>query len=260
MIPEKEQDSTKSSIDITNSSFVTIEVEKENEKSYNVDKSRRSSTLSFFFPVSLTPKYHNFYITIPWSPQIYLTSRGAENIHIYLWILKDFCWTQSIVTLGLTMGSLALIWCCILFYHAFECRNYEDMYMLVALTLWLFGNFWWMKGELTTGDDDVDGAEAGLFFSTALGWILLYHLILRPFGFLTVDLPMKKQCEDVGLVPRFSYFKSWRQYEHAHIFFWCGKDWSWNYGIPYTWVFFVIPTFLLAVDFIYCTHKTQVCV
>ena len=37
----------------------------------------------------------NFYITIPWSPQMYFSIRGSENFHIYRWIAKDFCWLQD---------------------------------------------------------------------------------------------------------------------------------------------------------------------
>ena len=37
--------------------------------------------------VQMTPG-RNVYFSIPWSPQIYFTVRGAENFHIYLWIAK----------------------------------------------------------------------------------------------------------------------------------------------------------------------------
>lgn len=60
-----------------------------------------------------------------------------------------------------------------------------------------------------------------------------------------------------GLVCRFSYFKYWRQYEHAHTFCWLGKDLSWNTYNPYTWVLCLIPTVLIAVDFIWVTFRTK---
>ena len=56
-------------------------------------------------------KLKDFSIEVPWSPQIYLTARGAENMHIYLWILKDLCWTQNFGTPSIVFGSLALVWC-----------------------------------------------------------------------------------------------------------------------------------------------------
>eukprot|EP01035_Chromulina_nebulosa_P020172 gene20172-26187_t len=175
----------------------------------------------------------NFYITIPWSPQMYFTVRGAENLHIYLWIAKDFCWIQDFEVLAMIFGSLALAWCGVLLYHAIEARDIEEVYMLIALTLWLFGNFWWMRGEVVFGDDDTGAPTGGHVFETAMGMIILYHLILRPFGIIKMKPGSAELYESVG------------------------KDWSWDLDIPYTWVIFVIPTLLIAIDFIYLTAQTK---
>lgn len=43
-------------------------------------------------------------------------------------------------------GSLALAWCTVLAYHAIKNRCIEEVYMLIALVLWLTGNFVWMAG------------------------------------------------------------------------------------------------------------------
>lgn len=182
-----------------------------------------------------------------------LSTRGMENIHIYIWILKDLAWCQLIEDLGMIFGSLALIWCGILFFFAYIEGNYEDMYMLVALTLWIFGNFWWMKGELVNGDDDVDAPQGGYIFMAALGWIVLYHLVLQPLGLFQNSVEKQKLHEDSRQQCRFSYFKTWRQYEHAHTFFWCGKDLGWNLANPILWIIFIIPTFLIGLDFIVVT-------
>jgi hypothetical protein len=37
--------------------------------------------------------------SIAWSPVIFYTVRGAENIHIYFWILKDLGWSLNNVYL-----------------------------------------------------------------------------------------------------------------------------------------------------------------
>jgi hypothetical protein len=55
------------------------------------------------------------------------------------------------------------------------------------------------------------------------------------------------------LKPRFPlnlYFKSWRDYEHVHIFVWCCKDLSWNQSHKVFWWIFLIPTGLISIDFI----------
>lgn len=114
-----------------------------------------------FYNKFFNDEYHinnhgkNFYISIPWSPQIYLTVRGAENFHIYLWVMKDLSWSQGWFYSCYIFGVSALIWCLFLFYHAYKAKSYVEMYYLVALTLWLGGNFVWMAGEVFHGDDDI---------------------------------------------------------------------------------------------------------
>jgi hypothetical protein len=90
---------------------------------------------------------NDFQITIPWSPQMYFSVRGAENFHIYLWIMKDLAWTQKWYVVSWIFGLSAISWCVVLVYHAFADRNYNEMYMLCALILWLSANFVWMAGK-----------------------------------------------------------------------------------------------------------------
>jgi hypothetical protein len=68
---------------------------------------------------------------------------------------------------------------------------------------------------------------------------------------------MKADYEYIGLRPRFSYFEHWRQYEHVHTLFWLGKDFAWNAQNPVMWVIFVIPTILVALDFIWETFRAR---
>lgn len=107
----------------------------------------------------------NYYITTPWNPICYFTTvRGAENIHLYLWIAKDLSWMQSNVTLSMIFGSIASIWCGVLFLVAYTTRSFEDLYMVIPTTLWLLGNFLWMLGEIENDDDAVGGFRAGILF------------------------------------------------------------------------------------------------
>lgn len=199
----------------------------------------------------------NFYITAAWSPQIYFTVRGAENFHIYLWIAKDLCWAQNNVELGMVFGSLAVLWLLVLAYHALRDQYFEELYMLVAMSLWLLGNYVWMEGELVNGDDSIGAPAAGHVFETAGAMIILYHIFLRPVGLIKYNQEKAKLYESAGLVSRFEYFQTWRQYEHSHTLFWLGKDWSWNQLNPYSWIFFLIPTVLIAADFIITTWKSK---
>lgn len=81
---------------------------------------------------------------------MYFTVRGAENVHIYLWIMKDLAWTQKWYVVSWIFGISAISWCLVLVYHAFADRNYNEMYMLVALILWLSANFVWMAGKFVS--------------------------------------------------------------------------------------------------------------
>lgn len=200
-----------------------------------------------------------FSLTIPWSPQIYFTTRGAENAHIYFWIAKDLCWTQGLQNTAITFGSMALIWCGILMYNAiFANKNMEEAYILVALTGWVLGNFVWMKGEVINNDDAIGGTWAKYIFSFSLAWILLYHLLFLPLGLIKPNFEVDKEFQELGLHSRFSYFKTWKQYEYAHILCWLGKDWAWNLDNKYIYTIFAIFTLLLAGDFVYLCWKTKV--
>lgn len=182
--------------------------------------------------------------------------RGVENFHIYLWILKDFAWAQDDYWMAIIFGSSAVVYCGLLIGIALYNRDVEETYMTTALTLWLLGNYWWMCGETgIQGDDDTNAPEAAYILGAVLTWLALYHIVLRPLGVIGVSTKMMIRYKQTGLRSRFSYFVTWRQYEHAHTLFWCAKDLSWNRLQPIPWIIFSVPTILIAVDFIYCTWK-----
>lgn len=119
---------------------------------------------------------NNFYITIPWSPQVYFTVRGAENFHIYLWIAKDLCWTQSWYYPAYFFGSSAMAWCLILLYHAITARCVTEVYMLIPMILWLCANFIWMSGEVFHGDDDQVVPLASHIMEVSEHTVLVYQI------------------------------------------------------------------------------------
>jgi hypothetical protein len=113
-------------------------------------------------------------------------------------------------------------------------------------------------GEVYNGDDDYVVPRAAIIMETAIALILLYHIVLRPFKLIPEpSKEMIDKYESADLIPRFSYFRHWREYEHIHTLFWLGKDVSWNQSCAPAWIICLIPTFLIGADFIYMTWKTN---
>lgn len=156
-----------------------------------------------------------FYFSVPWSPQVYFTVRGSENFHIYLWIAKDLSWTQGWVIPALVFGIAALLWCLVLCYHAVRSQCQHEMYLVVALVLWLVANFVWMGGEII--DPRFGSREtAGHIMEAAIGWMLLYHFAVKPFNLLRRNQSLDRKYEVAGLHPRFSYFEVRASLQHTH--------------------------------------------
>ena len=88
-----------------------------------------------------------FVYKFPFSQQTYYMVRPIANIHIYLWILKDLSWAQDWDYPARIFGTIALIYCVLLFYEALVLRSYYEAYMAVGTTLWLAANYVWMEGE-----------------------------------------------------------------------------------------------------------------
>ena len=82
----------------------------------------------------------------------FFTITGAEYAHVYFWILKDLSWTQELKYISLFFGTLATLWCVVIFYHAFRTGNKDEVYNTTALFMWIFANYWWMTGETHDAD------------------------------------------------------------------------------------------------------------
>eukprot|EP01041_Mallomonas_annulata_P000343 gene343-612_t len=218
----------------------------------------------------ITPRTATFYLItwpdVAWSPKWYLTIRGAECLHIYLWIAKDWSWTQDWYYAGLLFGSAAVAWAVYLLFRAIRIGNYQEVYHGIAQNIWLFANLWWMQGELHDymyPDEptmiDRRQQDSGYMMVAALCWLAIYYLILKPLNVLPMSEHARNMYDDTGLKCRIPLmFNSWRQYENIHILFWLGKDCAWNLLIPVMWIVFLVPTIMLAFDFMImaCTVKT----
>ena len=185
------------------------------------------------------------------------SARGLDNVHIYMWILKDLSWTLDNFWMSAICGTMAIAWCVILAIVAYRGKDWEEMYMLVATIMWLFGNFWWMMAETgIAGDDDVHARQSSYMLIAGLAWLAVFYSVLRPCGIIMESPLVTELYLALDLTPRFSfYFKNWRQYEYLHMLFWIGKDLSWNLMFLPTWILGLSLTLTLGIDFIWISYE-----
>lgn len=88
-----------------------------------------------------------FLYRLPFSSQSYFMMRPVENVHIYVWIIKDLSWSQDWYYPTLIFGALALLWCGMLLMEAIRTRSVYEVYMITGTTLWLAANYTWMAGN-----------------------------------------------------------------------------------------------------------------
>ena len=73
-----------------------------------------------------------------------LSIRGAENLYMYFWLLKDLSWSQNWYWPAYVFGSLAIAWAFVLVCNTLYDQATNEIFFSTAVFLWLFGNFWWM--------------------------------------------------------------------------------------------------------------------
>lgn len=190
------------------------------------------------------------------SPEIFFTVRGCENIHIYLWIAKDLCWITNTKILGMFFGLSAILWLGVLLHHAFVHKNNEEKYFLVPTFLWLFSNYLWMSGNLLYGTD-IFRFSASCIMTVGIVLIVVYFFTLKNKEFFIPNAEVTKLYNENGLVCRFKSFDTWRRYELVHVFFWLLKDRSWCSKDPVFWIVGAIPTLFISLDFLYIGLKNR---
>jgi uncharacterized membrane protein YiaA len=171
----------------------------------------------------------------PWSPHWYVSVRGQESMHIYLWIAKDLSWVQAYYYAGMIFGTLSVAWMLYILVQAIRKRSLDEIWTTIAHVLWLVANFVWMIGELhdtkypnARSMYDAREAECGFIMMVALIWIGLYYAILKPMKLMNETTSKPEEYDTTGLKCRFSwFFKTWREYENFHILLWIGKDLAW---------------------------------
>eukprot|EP01041_Mallomonas_annulata_P003882 gene3882-7751_t len=204
-------------------------------------------------------KLCSYHPKILWHPSWHFSVSGSVNTMIYFWILKDFFWSQDSYYSGLTFGCLSLIWCiyllCLAIYHC----NYHEVWQGIGQFLWLFANFWWMTGELYCskncfGDYTVyesHSDECGYIMILAFIWLAIFYIIVLPLNLLPLSTAAKEAYDEMSLSSPYPYlFSTWREYENVHMILWLGKDCAWNHMNIIMWYIFLIPTLLVAVDYV----------
>lgn len=183
---------------------------------------------------------------------------------MYLWAAKDLAWTQDWYYTGMVFGGVAVAWSFVLLGRAVLLRNWNEVVHYIAQFVWLFGNYWWMWGELSDWFNDYDDdvgmynerqRQSGIMMLAALVYLGVARLpyVNRLFktsahALSLYDEPHLKPHRWLRAV-----FPTWRSYENIHIFFWLGKDAAWNHSWGIMWWIFSVPTVLLSLDFCYMT-------
>jgi hypothetical protein len=203
----------------------------------------------------------------PWNIKYYFSSRGNDNFHIYLWIVKDLAWIQNWFWIGHVFGGLAMLWTWFIILKCFWNRERTQAWISLSQFFWLCANFLWMSGELHDSkypnDKSVYHArnkDAGYMLITALVMISTYYLVVLPYQ----RLIYRKKESFSSQVPSYdptsnlstrcpSLFSRWTDYENIHILFWLGKDAAWNLRLPAMWAVFMVPTLLVGSDFAWKT-------
>ena len=210
----------------------------------------------------------NAYATLPdrkWTLEMYFTIHGLENLLLYVWIAKDLSWTTSSWVGAWFWGILAIVLSLLFVVRAVVDVNWLEIWHGIAQFLWVFGNFWWMIGDVhdvefpdrkSMYDERQKGCQH--IMEAALIWLALWYLIVRPLKLLPEpDEETARMYDEHDLVPSIPYFKTWRTYESFHIVLWLGKDYAWNTLNKPLWFIFTPFTLIASMDFIWTTARVD---
>jgi hypothetical protein len=98
--------------------------------------------------------------------------RFIENLHIFLWLVKDMCWCSDFQYLGMAMVyptivvAIAITW--------LQRRVLSDLVHNLAVCCWICANITWMVGEFYY--DDTTRPISIVFFVTGLSILIIFYL------------------------------------------------------------------------------------
>jgi len=96
--------------------------------------------------------------------------KRQENIHILLWLIKDFCWSLEIKWLALFMILPTLSLAIIIFWNSR--LIIPEAYHNFAVCFWILANSIWMIGEFLIYDFRL---FAAILFFIGLSTLLFYY-------------------------------------------------------------------------------------
>jgi hypothetical protein len=114
--------------------------------------------------------------------------RRYENLHIFLWLIKDTCWVLNAKGIGLIIAvPTILVAAHITYLHR---KDMVELLHNLAITSWICANITWMIGEFFY--DDTTRPYALIFFIAGLLCAGSYYFYYMPF------VEMKKRNEENG--------------------------------------------------------------
>lgn len=97
--------------------------------------------------------------------------RVKENLHIVMWLFKDFCWIMDFKPLGMLMILPTLILALHLSWQYRHMRS--ELFHNLAVTCWIMANSVWMTGEFFFDDTWRPGAM--VFFLIGIALIVSFY-------------------------------------------------------------------------------------
>lgn len=106
--------------------------------------------------------------------------RRIENMHIFLWLIKDICWALDFHIMGMFMIIPALA---VAITITWQTRKITaELFHNLAVTLWIAANSLWMAGEFYGFDEGTWGSRHLALFPFGIGLLILlyFYIFLAP--------------------------------------------------------------------------------
>ena len=106
-----------------------------------------------------------------------LRFRKIENLHIFLWLLKDLCWAMLWKPLGVAMLVPTLFVAILITWQTRHLK--AELFHNLAVAFWICANGYWMIIEFWGYDEELR-IFTTIPFGIGLFFICTYYLIILP--------------------------------------------------------------------------------
>ena len=123
--------------------------------------------------------------------------RKFENLHIFLWLLKDTCWVMDYQMMGIFMILPTLSVAVMITWKTRKIIT--ELFHNLAVCCWILANSVWMIGEFFY--DDTSRPYATVFFIMGLLIMSYYYLFLqaKSGGEITYEISEEKKVSPLVL-------------------------------------------------------------